>query len=150
MGRPKQRLLARDARRLLSVAEPDPKPTPRVRLSRFRYQQQTRALLDATQRCECLCGRRCEEVHHALSGSSREDVPEAWLCLARVCHAAFTTKQRTFDLERGVYVDPQVVAQGLRERMETARPEVLAYIIDRKGAEFLDRVYPRGNDSGPP
>jgi len=125
------------------VAEPDSKPAPRVRLSRFQYRQQTRALLEQTQRCECGCGRRCEEVHHAIAGAGREDVPEAWLCLARVCHAAFTTKQRTFDLERGVYVDAEAVAQGLRERMETARPEVLAYIVARKGVDFLERTYPR-------
>jgi hypothetical protein len=124
----------------------DPRPASVVRLSPFRYRHLTRQLLADTKRCECGCGRPSETVHHVIGGNMRDDVPENMVCLAgdgtRLCHGAFTSKQRTWDYHRGVYISPILVAVGMRERMETERLDVLERVLRVKGSDWLDRVYP--------
>lgn len=75
-----------------------------------------------------------------------DDIEANWLAMdgsgTTGCHGAFTSKQRTWDLERGVYIDPIEVGYGLRETMETRRRDCLDYVLATKGLDFLERVYP--------
>lgn len=61
----------------------------------------------------------------------------------RLCHGAITSKQRTWDSERGVYIEPADVLAGIRRRMQRERIDVLGYVLSTRGDVWLDRMYPR-------
>lgn len=126
---------------------PDWRPPRRIKLTRHKYDQLVGVMLRKTQVCECGCGRRAQTAHHVVRRGHGDDIEANLMVLAgdgtRLCHGAITSKQRVFDLERGVYVDPVVVLQGLRRRMETVRLDTLAYALERKGRDWLETHYPR-------
>ena len=128
-------------------AKADPKPRQRKRLSRTSYNKLVRELLAKRVLCECGCGRRAQSAHHVVGRHHGDDLEENLMVLAgdgvRLCHGAFTSKMRTWDPEREVYVLPEEVARGLRRTIETVRVDVLAYVLMVKGAGYLDKHYPR-------
>lgn len=128
---------------------PDPKTPARVRLPNRRYLILASSILEGHPRCACGCGRRAQSVHHVIGGNSKEDVRENLLPLSgdgtRGCHGAFTSKHRVWDLGRGEWILPDVVAAGIRFHMETDRPDVLVYVLAKKGRDWLDAHYPRSD-----
>lgn len=102
--------------------------------------------------CECGCGRRSSSVHHVVSRGHGDDVYENFMALAgdgvRGCHGAYTTKQRTWDPDRNVWIEPDDVAYRLRHRMETVRVEVLNYVLEKRGVAWLDLRYPKREPPG--
>lgn len=125
----------------------DPKPRRRIRATKFKYGQMVDIMLRRFPHCECGCGRRSASVHHVIRRSWGDDVYANFMALAgdgtRGCHGAFTSKQRTWDPDRQQWIDPVEVAYRLRHRMETVRIEVLAYVLEKRGQAWLDRMYPR-------
>lgn len=57
----------------------------------------------------------------------------------RLCHGAVQFGYRTYDMSRKTYVDPVETEQRIRARMSAAH---IAYVIERKGVDWMDRVYP--------
>ena len=124
---------------------PDPKPAPRVRLTRARYNTLVEQLRVKRPLCECGCGRRSQSAHHVLNRRDGEDIEACLLMLngdgTRGCHGALTSGWKTCD-SRGE-ITPERVRSGIRETMETVRRDVLAYVLDRRGQAWLDRYYPQ-------
>jgi hypothetical protein len=99
--------------------------------------------------CACGCGRKAETAHHLVPRSQGgDDIIDCLAPLAgdgtRLCHGAFETKQRTYDLDARTYVEPEQVAYGIRDYLErpAQRPK-RAYIVRKAGQAFLDAKYPR-------
>lgn len=126
---------------------PDPKPRRRVKATKFKYAQMVNVTLRRFPYCECGCGRRSTSVHHVIRRGHGDDVYENFLALAgdgvRGCHGAYTSKQRTWDPDRGEWIEPLEVAYRLRARLDTVRIDVLAYVLEKRGQDRLDRMYPR-------
>jgi hypothetical protein len=128
------------------VASPDPKPPRAYHASRTRYAQlREEAYAQTLGFCFCGCGRAADSTHHLIGGiSEREDVIENLVPLAgdgtRLCHGAMTTAQTTTDA-LGNRILPGVVRAGIRRNLEEF-PEKRAYVVARKGEEWLERHYP--------
>lgn len=110
---------------------PDPRPRRRRVLDRPAYTRLVRALLWRERECE-LCGKRkAESAHHAVSRKQGgDDIIENLVALCgdgvRLCHGEVEASRSA--------------RSRLRPKL---RPEVVAYIIERKGEAWLDRKYPR-------
>lgn len=130
----------------------DPKPT-RERASRSEYGRLSDLAYEQTRgACGCGCGRRAASVHHLAGGIDREDVLENLLPLAgdgtRLCHGALTSGNVTCDYASWrapvvARIRPIDVRRGIRRTLEDRFPEKLAYLLERKGGEWLDARYPR-------
>lgn len=123
----------------------DPKPPRRVRLNSRQYAEWAgRVKARAAGRCECGCGRPAQTIHHLIGGPGREDVDANAVVLygdgTRGCHGALTSGNRVFDGSDVIL--PMQVASGIRRRLETTRRDALAYILERRGRDWLDRRYP--------
>lgn len=124
---------------------PDPKPRQRVRLSPHQLLKLRIEILTRWPWCACGCGRRAETIHHVIGGRDKEDVAENLVGLAgdgtRGCHGALTSGNIAYD-GINAYCDPELVAVGIRQTIETTRRDVGAYVVQVKSEAWLDKRYP--------
>lgn len=126
--------------------QPDPKPGKKHRADTKEWGELRSVLLPRGAFCACGCGRRAHSLHHLVGrDQGGDDVIENLVPLAgsgtTLCHGAVQYGQRTWDAAQGVYVDPEVVARGIRKRMTK---DAERYIIEKKGGWWLEKVYPGG------
>lgn len=108
----------------------DPKPRRRLVLSNREYLRLVRAMLASYPTCELCFKRASESAHHVVSkGQGGDDVGEN---LAMLCGSGTT-------LCHGEVETSREARARLRPRL---RPETISYVLQRKGAEWLDRKYP--------
>jgi 5-methylcytosine-specific restriction endonuclease McrA len=111
---------------------PDPKPRRRIRASTPR--SRTVAYERAHRSACALCGaqRGVQAAHVVPRSQGGDDVAENVAPLCLDCH---------WWIDQGAGPD----ARDLRVRLRAwiaGEPTVLAYVLDRKGAAWLDRRYP--------
>jgi hypothetical protein len=117
----------------LNVAKPDPRPRRRVRLSSVKYALLRAELLVLWPLCATGCGRLAHSAHHVVPRGDGDDTLDN---LVGLCG----------DGTRGCHGDVEHRRNGARERVrahiESERPRVAAYVIERKGQAWFDRHYP--------
>ncbi len=111
------------------TAPTDPRPPKRVKDSRAG-----KAKVEREGRCR-VCGTRrgLNRAHLVAKGQRGDDVAAniVPLCGSGTagCHGALTDHRRGWETVAGI----------LRARL---RPDELAYVLEKKGQDWLDRVYP--------
>jgi hypothetical protein len=114
---------------------PDPKPRKRVRARTPAERERAYALPYGTR---CLLGGmhafswRVERAHIVPRSQGGDDVRENIAPLCETCH-------HTLDQSAGER--HAIVAAAVRSYID-AEPDVLAYVLERKGQAWLDRRYP--------
>lgn len=102
---------------------PDPKPAKRIVATRSQWAD---LRFEKLGMCR-ICDAPYTELHHLVSKSLRgDDIAANLVPLCHACHV-------------GVELHSPTLCSLLRNKL---RPEELRYILDTKGADYLERRYP--------
>jgi 5-methylcytosine-specific restriction endonuclease McrA len=112
----------------------DPKPVKAPRVSAQKYANLRRRAFERDQHVCVICHRaRPLTAHHLIR---RQDGGDVLHNLASLCGSGTT----------GCHGDVEHYRNGARQKLRAwvdATPEVLAYVLERKGEAWLEDRYPR-------